>query len=233
MVEYVWDSPLNRSDPSGLQSRPPTYGPSPGPSNLLSNAIAVPPASPPTSQPPIIAPACIVRLRCIYLLGVAALHCGVEVSWANRTEYYHIMDNSADLIPQKCNYSYGGRIFPLIEDYIPGGWFTAARWVLADATKCGCFRRQASALDAANLDYKVIPNGRCSTKCNCNYAAKCMLGFCGLKMVWSSGAKPVGWDHRAAQCQIKGRCHKRKLVDTAFCREATNGMLPSWTLSGT
>jgi|GEM_PF-2496911 len=159
---------------------------------------------PPSTSSP--APAgCTVRLRCIKIVWPFAQHCGVEVEWpGGSTDYYHVMDKSGNSIPTTCDYSAGGKINPSFG----GNWWTEATWTLTSSTMCDCFKRQATTLNAEKLPYEMIPNNYCDkskdASCNSNYAAKCMLGHCGLKYSFDYQIDPVGWNLRRKKCLKQG-----------------------------
>ena len=184
-----------------------------------------------------VAPFCVVRLRCIKIvshesnLGVAQ-HCGLEVTHypGGNTDHYHVMDNSGQNIPNTCDYSAGGKINPPLAK---GGWWTEAEWTLSNPNLCACFKRQAALLNAEKLPYELFPDNKCDSKssCNSNYAAKCMLGYCGLTYAFEWQIDPVGWNHRRRNCLKKAYsecsgeciCYEWEDADTRYCGNMASG----------
>jgi hypothetical protein len=167
---------------------------------------------------------CTVTLRCINIVRPFATHCGVEVTFPGppiKTDYYHIMDNSGNSVPKDCDYSGGGQIDPPFG----GNWWVQAVWALTDQHSCDCFAKQAALLNTARLPYSIFPGNGCNAPdCNSNYAAKCMLGYCGLKYKWNWWFPPVGWKHRPKNCLKKDwvvsneNCDKRLMLAFAETR---------------
>jgi len=156
---------------------------------------------------------CRVELVCTRLGAPGVKHCGIEVTDSAGSDHFHVAAPNAGP-PDRCVFT-PGRIAPLGQQWLTH-YETFSSWTDMTGKLCRCLRASVLIFNTANLPYTAIPvnvykwNGKScvsASSCNSNYATRCLMNRCGLRVITSGGwnpwwIDPPGWDHRIHKCSI-------------------------------
>ena len=174
---------------------------------------------------------CIVDLYCADLTA-GVEHCGIEVTDANGTSYYHVVSPNAGVLgDDTCDVKDTGPNRINTPTGI-GPWRLVDKWEDATGALCKCVHDTAALIRSKKLPYFPVPANKtsrdgqsCKTEstCNSNYTTHCIMNKCGISSTTSTGRLTPGWDHRMKKCHTWRRPSIFSMICGGECQCAEGG----------